>query len=128
MESSPLFFQELFKSSSVVSAEHLVLPSDTTVSCYESMFQDCTSLTTAPELLAINVNSASYVNLFNGCSSLTYIKCLAESATDSSYSDGFVDWVDGVASSGTFVKSSNNTEWETDSSSGIPEGWTVEAV
>ena len=34
------------------------------------------------------------------------------------------NWVDGVASTGTFVKASDMNNWPT-GASGIPKGWTV---
>ena len=91
-------------------------------SCYVSMFQDCTSLTTAPELPAIDLAMGCYASMFQGCTSLNYIKCLA---TDISARDCTDRWVNGVASTGTFVKAPSMTSWGT-GTSGIPEGWTVE--
>ena len=35
------------------------------------MFQDCTSLTTAPELPATTLGTSCYMNMFRGCTSLT---------------------------------------------------------
>ena len=56
----------------VVSAEHMVLPATTLASgCYDSMFRDCTSLTTAPELPATTLANYCYQYMFNGCTSLT---------------------------------------------------------
>ena len=40
-------------------------------SCYRSMFQGCTSLTTAPELPATTIASSCYESMFQGCTSLT---------------------------------------------------------
>lgn len=39
--------------------------------CYEAMFRDCTSLTSAPALSATTLVTYCYNNMFNGCSSLT---------------------------------------------------------
>ena len=39
--------------------------------CYRSMFRDCTSLTTAPELPATKLESSCYYDMFLGCTSLT---------------------------------------------------------
>lgn len=91
--------------------------------CYNTMFNGCTSLTTAPELPATTLASYCYGNMFNGCTSLNYIKCLA---TDISATNCTSTWVDGVASTGTFVKASlMQIDWQC-GDSGIPEGWTVE--
>lgn len=56
----------------IVSAEHLVLPATTlTNSCYDSMFQNCTSLTTVPVLPSTSLFDYCYHSMFNGCTSLT---------------------------------------------------------
>ena len=90
--------------------------------CYQSMFQGCTSLTTAPELPATKLADSCYYSMFKGCTSLNYIKCLA---TSISASDCTSNWVDAVASTGTFVKNPDMTSWST-GVDGIPTGWTVE--
>jgi hypothetical protein len=46
-------------------------------------------------------------------------------ATDISASNCLYSWVNGVASSGTFVKNSAMTSLSS-GTSGIPEGWVVE--
>lgn len=91
-------------------------------SCYGSMFSDCTSLTTAPELPATTLAPYCYYDMFNGCTSLNSIKCLA---TNISATNCTTDWVIGVAASGTFTKKSSMSSWTT-GISGIPSGWTVE--
>lgn len=90
--------------------------------CYDSMFNVCTSLTTAPELPAVTLASNCYYRMFSGCKNLRYIKMLA---TNISATNCLNSWVDGVASSGTFVKKSAMTTLPT-GSSGIPSGWTVQ--
>lgn len=48
------------------------LPATTlTGNCYNSMFKGCTSLTTAPKLPATTVSSFCYCSMFQGCTSLT---------------------------------------------------------
>ena len=89
--------------------------------CYEYMFYGCTSLTTAPELPATTLTPRCYYHMFQGCTSLNYIKCLA---TDISASYCTAFWVDGVASSGTFIKAEGMRSWTT-GASGIPSGWLV---
>ena len=91
-------------------------------SCYQYMFQGCTSLTTAPELPATALAKYCYYNMFQGCSNLNYIKMLA---TDISASNCLGNWVNGVASTGTFVKDPNMTSLPS-GNNGIPNGWTVE--
>jgi hypothetical protein len=107
----------------IISAENLVLPATTLAyGCYAGMFQGCTSLTTAPVLPAATLVEKCYYGMFYECSSLNYIKCLA---TDISASDCTSVWVDGVASTGTFVKNANMSSWGT-GVNGIPNGWTVQ--
>ena len=89
--------------------------------CYSNMFYGCSSLTTAPELPATTLKYGCYQNMFRNCSSLNYIKCLA---TDISANNCTSNWVNGVASSGTFVKDASMTGW-TSGVNGIPNGWTV---
>ena len=89
--------------------------------CYSNMFQGCSSLTTAPELPATNLANYCYAEMFDGCTKLNYIKCLA---TDISVHGNTSDWVNGVSSTGTFVKNPNLKSWPT-GVNGIPEGWTV---
>ena len=101
------------------------LPATTLASyCYQSMFAGCTSLTQAPELPATTLVEACYQNMFDDCTNLNYIKCLATDISASRCTDG---WVNGVASTGTFVKNHDMSSWTT-GTSGIPEGWTVESV
>ena len=65
-------FASLFNNTKVVNAENLVLPSTTLANrCYFNMFQDCTSLTTAPELPATTLASRCYYQMFQACTSLT---------------------------------------------------------
>lgn len=98
------------------------LPATTlTRGCYATMFIGCTSLTTAPELPVTTLAEYCYSNMFINCSSLNYIKCLA---TDISANNCTLNWVNGVAATGTFIKDSNMTSWTT-GTSGIPSGWAV---
>lgn len=92
--------------------------------CYEDMFEGCTSLVTAPELPATTLATNCYYGMFNGCTNLNYIKCLAKNPS-TGISPNF-GWVNGVASTGTFVKKSG-VSWST-GIDGIPEGWTVQNV
>ena len=89
--------------------------------CYNSMFSNCASLTTAPELPAEILDSGCYSYMFYGCTKLKYIKCLA---TDISATNCTYNWVNGVASTGTFVKAAVIESWTT-GDSGIPTRWTV---
>ena len=91
-------------------------------SCYYEMFRDCTSLTTAPELSATTLAESCYAGMFNGCEGISHIKCLA---TDISATNCTTNWVDDVASTGTFTKAKSMRNWQT-GVDGIPTGWTIE--
>ena len=142
-------FCSLFKTSRCVSAENLVLPSTTLTNfcyratfskcvdlvvapelpatglrqgCYYYMFEEC-AITRAPELLAETLAAQCYYAMFTGCTSLNYIKCMAASVSASQCK---VNWVAGVAPSGTFVKNAAVTTatWGR-GNSGIPNGWLI---
>jgi len=58
--------------SSIIDASNLQLPATTLGdSCYRFMFQNCTSLTTAPSLPATTLASYCYYAMFINCTSLT---------------------------------------------------------
>lgn len=104
----------------LMDASNLILPEILIDNNYSGMFEGCTSLTHAPALPATALTSGCYQLMFNGCTNLIYIKCLATSFGDPW---SLRNWVNGVASTGTFVKHPDAT-WTT-GTSGIPAGWTV---
>ena len=55
----------------LVNAENLSLPPTLATYCYSSMFQDCTSLTTTPQLPVTTLADLCYCFMFDGCTSLT---------------------------------------------------------
>ena len=89
--------------------------------CYYNMFRNCTSLKKAPELPATKLVMQCYEYMFFGCSSLNYVKCSARNITARSALD---NWLNGVASTGTFVKRYNISY--PSGASGIPSGWTIQ--
>ena len=91
--------------------------------CYNGMFYNCALLTTAPELPAKVLLDGCYGYMFTYCYSLNYVKCLATEGTVLSALD---NWLDGVASTGTFEKLSG-VSYEA-GVNGIPEGWTVKEI
>lgn len=100
-----------------------VLPATTLAEgCYDGMFTNCTSLTTAPKLLSAILVGYCYREMFKYCINLNHITMLA---TDISANSCLSNWVNGVSSTGTFVKYPDMTSLPT-GISGIPEGWTVE--
>ena len=121
-------FMYLFENcDSIVSVSSDFLPATMlSANCYYQMFYNCTSLETAPELPATTLATGCYYNMFRGCSKLNYIKAMFTTTPSSSYTSY---WVDGVASTGTFVKNKNAT-WNVTASYGngyigIPLGWTI---
>lgn len=79
-------FNHLFNNNKqIISAKDLILPYTTlTLACYESMFQGCTSLATAPaELPATTLANNCYSRMFQSCPSLTSVKIYAESISGS---------------------------------------------
>ena len=96
------------------------LPATTlAMACYYSMFENCSNLITAPELPATTLAEMCYSYMFEGCSSLNYVKALFIDVED----DCLDDWLDGVASTGTFIK--NDLATWSDSEAEIPAAWTV---
>ena len=89
--------------------------------CYAEMFMNCTSLIQATELLATTLAPYCYVEMFSGCTKLNYVKAMF---TDISAEGCLNSWLNGVSSTGTFIKSKDAT-W-TNEQAGIPTGWTVQ--
>lgn len=138
-------------SADIISAEKLVLPATTlTTRCYEFMFMNrtrmthgpkimattlanyccqrmfmyCSSLTAAPELPATTLVTGCYSSMFAACTKLNYVKAMFTTTPSSSYTG---DWLEGVASNGTFVKNSS-ASWNVSGTSGVPSGWTVQTA
>ena len=115
--------------------------------CYRGMFYNCTSLTTAPALPATTLADSCYYYMLEGCTSLTTAPALpATTLADSCYTGMFygctklssievsftlwtqavnqtLNWLNNVASSGTFTKPLALAEIY--GTSKIPTGWTV---
>ena len=91
--------------------------------CYSNMFSGCTKLTQAPSLPATTLASYCYQYMFRGCSSLNEIHYGANVAPSSTNSY-CLEWVSGVASSGTFYRTDES--WTVSYGvNGVPSGWTV---
>ena len=89
--------------------------------CYSQMFCECSSLTTAPELPATTLANFCYYEMFYNCRKLNYIKAMFTTTPGLSYTNR---WVSSVASTGTFVKNATAT-WNVTGANGVPSGWTV---
>ena len=90
--------------------------------CYFFMFYGCTNLTTAPVLPAKTLANTCYTYMFYGCTKLNYIKAMFTTEPSTTYTQ---NWVQNVASTGTFVKNSAAT-WNVTGYHGIPVGWTIQ--
>ena len=117
------FARLFYYNENIVDASNLLLPAtDIGLAAYFCMFNGCTSLTTAPALPAATLTEDCYRYMFQNCSSLNHIECFA---TNISALNCTTDWVNGVASTGTFVKDPSMSSWTT-GNNGIPDSWTVE--
>ena len=86
--------------------------------CYRLMFNGCTGLTSAPELPATTLAPSCYSSMFSGCTRLSLIK-----VHFTAWGTQTNTWVGNVPSTGTFYKPSALPEEF--STSKIPTGWTV---
>ena len=85
------------------------------------MFYGNGKLTKAPDILSTTASGNYVIQFcFYNCTKLEYIKCLLTSKSSTT----FATWVNGVASSGIFVKHINAT-WTDSGANGVPSGWTV---
>ena len=94
-----------------------------TAKVFRSLFQGCTSLTTAPSLPATTLADSCYSQMFYGCTSLASIRIGSTGwRTGATYS-----WVYNVAASGTFYcpTALGTDATITRSADYCPEGWTV---
>ncbi len=91
-------------------------------SCYFGMFYNCRNITAAPVLPSLTLASQCYNFMFYGCSKLTYIKALFTTTPSVNYTS---NWVEGVASSGIFVKHTF-AGWTTTGYAGVPSGWQIQ--
>jgi hypothetical protein len=148
------FYSLFYNCTTLQSVSSEFLPATTLADrCYESMFEGCTSLTTAPELPATTLTSYCYRSMFKNCDSLTISPVLpATTLVNSCYAYMFqgcenlsqitalfttdptfiagpstvytTDWVSGVAKTGIFYKNPD-AKWTTVGTYGVPTGWTI---
>ena len=135
-------------------ADHQIYLPATTLAenCYDTMFNGCTSLTTAPELPATTLAEDCYIDMFNGCKKLSSVTCKttdfsADWCLDGWLEDAGID--ESVTSKTIYINSAysayiaamnSNLEVTTDNAqinanvpwkkgiSGIPAGWTIAAA
>ena len=91
--------------------------------CCYGMFYNCTELTTATALPATTLAEKCYYYMFRGCTNLNSVTMLA---TDITASGCLTNWLDRVATTGTFTKAAEIDETAfTRDKNGIPVGWTI---
>ena len=91
--------------------------------CYEHMFEECRSLEHAPVLAVNRLEYNCYDSMFYYCKKLNYVKALFTTKPSSDYT---YNWLTGVSSTGTFIKS-KNASWYVTGTHGVPTGWTVQS-
>lgn len=118
-------FSRMFQGcTGLTTAINLVMPvTALTWFCYGYMFQGCTNLVAGPTLPAVDFNGQRecYESMFSDCNSLFYIKCLLEDARN--IEDCLKNWVMYTPMTGAFVRKSNASGWAWGSDNGIPTGW-----
>lgn len=114
--------KEMFKNSGVSSKPYIYI-TDTAERCCEGMFSGCTQLTEAGVLGAQTLTPYCYANMFAGCSTLSSLRCNATNVGEEGTEYSLNNWLDGVASEGTFTKKTDVTY--PSGASGIPDGWTI---
>ena len=103
----------------------ILKPAVLSENCYKAMFSGCTNLTESPVLPASEITCWSYYEMFRGCSALNRIECYATNIPDDYACEPCINWVNGVASSGTFIKATSMSALPS-GANGIPTNWTVQ--
>ena len=113
------FYKLFYESSHLIDASKLILPNKTAPNCFKQMFYNCPELTKAPVLSATELSDGCYRETFYMCSKLNSLTVYANNVN---VPDCTLNWLLGVASSGTF-RNLGSATYPTDSASGIPTGW-----
>lgn len=70
-DTNSTFYSLFYDCDTIIDASQLKLPATTLAnSCYQYMFNGCTSLITAPELPATTLTTGCYMSMFKNCTSL----------------------------------------------------------
>ena len=118
-------YREMFKGCTNMTSVPALPATTLAAGCYRAMFSSCNNILSAPDLPATKLVTYCYYYMFENCYKLEYIKCYA---TNISASNSHAYWVKGVTTNqqtGNFYKPASMTSWATNSTSGIPTGWTV---
>jgi hypothetical protein len=146
---APYCYAEMFNSCSRLTQAPALPATTLAENCYSYMFSSCENLTRAPELPATALARHCYDSMLSGCSRLTqtpvlpasfvplygyqsmFERCRALSkviiAATSLGGYAIADWLTNVAAMGDFY-CDPNTNFPTDSASGIPTGWTIHDI
>ena len=111
-------FYGLFENCSLLTTAPELPATKLTRFCYSYMFSGCYSLVTAPELRATELADYCYYQMFYNCSKLNSITCYA---TTNIATINLNNWVKGVSGTGTFTGDPSSS-WPT-GDSGVPTGW-----
>ena len=109
----------MFSDCSSLTTAPKLLATTLTERCYDAMFELCTSLTTAPELPATTLAKNCYSYMFSDCNKLTSINVNFSAWNPS---NATTNWLAEVASSGTFTCPAALPDNRNENS--IPVGWT----
>ena len=119
-------YQSMFSNcSSLINPPSILPATNLTTKCYYNMFNGCTNLINSPILPSSNLANNCYQYMFQGCSKLNYVTALFINYSNNN--DEFTNWLNGVSSTGTFVRNNNinyNVE-EIRGKNGIPSNWNV---
>ena len=125
-------FKSLFNGNTTLTdASGLLLPATQlalATSCYYSMFEGCSALTTAPVLPATQLVTRCYQEMFYDCSKLATVTCLATSGIGQSNST--YDWLRNAGWDAEDTKTFyavNTDDWPS-GNNGIPNGWEHENI
>ena len=100
---------------------------NTESACFRGLFNNCTVLTSAPELPATKLAPSCYYYMFKGCTGLKEVTIKAEKAADGVTIDGALSWwLASVASNGAIhcTEAFYTTLKDLDKATILPSGWT----
>ena len=120
-------FGNLFYQSRIVDASGLILPNNVTEECYYGMFDGCTSLTQAPNLLATTLVEYCYSTMFNGCENLSTVNLYYAGSAPTISQGCFVDWLENAGGTGCTIYAPSDALWSSsDRTMYIPSNCIVE--
>ena len=113
-------YYSMFNGCSKLTAAPALPATTLAITCYSQMFYGCSKLTAAPELPATKLASYCYRQMFYNC---TRLRQITTAHTAWRPTSATTNWVNGVASSGTFTCPSALPQ--TRGTNNIPNNWTI---